>query len=124
MGKVQGTKLWVLDTELDIVNASSPEIQGELATALIRPEQLIMTKDPSALYTVIDHQLRGMFSSVTVQGSLGKGYLRVDLPSREAAEYPVGEKVALRVARTDTVVDTPNDDEIELFRRLEQQRVR
>ncbi|MHA2789970.1 ABC transporter ATP-binding protein [Corynebacterium sp. S7] len=119
VGKVQGKKLHVLDTDLDIVNHSSTIAQEPVATALIRPEQLIMTRDENGMYTVTDHLLRGMFTSVVVEGSLGKGHLRVDLPSREAQEYRVGDRVSLRISRPDTVIDAANDDELETMSRLE-----
>ncbi|VDG75810.1 ABC transporter ATP-binding protein [Actinobaculum suis] len=119
IGKVIGDDLRVLDTDLRIVNRDAPAAQGELATALIRPEQLIMEKDPEARYKVIDAQLRGMSSSLTVQGDLGQGLLRVDMLAREASKFALGDRVSLRVARTDTVVDTPSEDEIAIYRRLE-----
>ncbi|VEI12853.1 ABC transporter ATP-binding protein [Trueperella bialowiezensis] len=120
IGKVKADTLRVLDTDLQIVNAGSEAARGELATALIRPEQIVMTRDNSARYTVIDSQLRGMFSSITVQGELGKGYLRIDLLARDAAEFSVGDKVALHIARHDTVVDVPTEDEVAVYRRLEE----
>lgn len=119
IGKVKGGVLRVLDTDLKIVNEFSPAAQGELATALIRPEQVVMFKQSDAHYTVVDTQLHGVFSSLTVEGELGGGYLRVDMLAREANKFNVGDRVGLRIAREDTVVDHPTDDEIALYKRLE-----
>lgn len=121
IGKVNGDVLHVLDSDLKIVNSTSEAARGELATALLRPEQIVVERDPNAHYTLIDVQLRGMISSVTVQGDLGKGYLRVDMLARQAAEFEVGDRVSLSVARSDTVVDAPTDEEVELYHRLEKE---
>lgn len=123
VGEVRGDKLHVLDTDLDIVNKSSAIAQEKIASALIRPEQIVMTHDNAAHYTVIDHMLRGMFSSIVVEGDFSKGHLRIDLPSREAQEFRNGDRVGLRIARPDTVIDYANAEEMQTWDRLQQNRV-
>lgn len=118
IGKVDGDMIRVLDTDLRIVNAADDAAQGELASALIRPEQLLAEIDDSGRYEVIDRQLRGVFSSVVVQGELSKGVLRLDMTGRQADTLPPGTRVRLTVAREDTVVDTPDPAELEIYERL------
>ncbi|MDR7328353.1 ABC transporter ATP-binding protein [Corynebacterium guangdongense] len=119
VGSVHGDRVRLLDTELDIVNAASDAAQGEIATGLIRPEQLLAHRDDAAHYVVVDKQLRGIFSSVTVQGQRGKGYLRMDMPTRDSDELAIGDRVRLTIARTDTVIDVPNDAERETWANLQ-----
>lgn len=123
IGRVAGNSILVLDSHLSIVNPTHPAAHGNLATALIRPEQLVAERDDSGMYEVLDRQLRGVYSSVTVRGILGKGLLRLDMTGRHADELTPGTRVRLHVAREDTVIDTPTDDEIDVYRRIQEAKV-
>ncbi|AXR73972.1 ABC transporter ATP-binding protein [Auritidibacter sp. NML130574] len=118
VGLVSGDAIRVLDTNLKIVNREAAKSIGDVATALLRPEQLVMSQEANGRYTVMDRQLRGMFTSVIIEGPSGQGNLRVDMPSRDSDQFNIGDTVALRITREDTVVDTATQEERDLLERL------
>lgn len=107
-GTVDGDRIHVLGQELQIVNPQSPAAAPGPATALIRPEQIVAQREDASDFLVIDNQLRGVYSSVTVEDPATQSHIRVDMGSRAAAELQPGVSVRLSVAREDTVVDLPD----------------
>ncbi|AKK11680.1 ATP-binding cassette domain-containing protein [Corynebacterium uterequi] len=112
-------EILVLDTRLKVVNRESAPNVGEIASALLRPEQLLATVDPAGRYAVVDRQLRGIYTSVIVEGTLSKGILRLDMATHLAETMPVGTLVSLSVGRNDTVIDAVGDVEKDTWETLQ-----
>lgn len=106
-GVINGDRIAVLGTELRIVNAADAAAGGTTAVALVRPEEIQADPDETSKWKVFDKQLRGLFTSVVVEGPNLNRPLRIDMSSRSAALLEPGQGVSLRVMRDDIVVDAP-----------------
>lgn len=131
-GRVDGTTIDVLGHKLDIVN---PDLAtAGTAIALIRPEDIDLVPadatdsvvstnatdsgdagyqdgNSAANVTILNKQLRGTFTAVLVSSNLFHAPVRVDIPTRDAANLSVGYPFALKIARDRTVIDVPTAEE-------------
>ena len=101
----------VLDSQLLVTNEHQFST-GDTAVALVRPEEIEVLSDPTGSHTVLNKQLRGIFTSVTLTGA-ERSPIRVDMSSRNADALQVGQPVSLRLQRTDTVIGEPTKKEEE-----------
>ncbi|NMF31565.1 ABC transporter ATP-binding protein [Corynebacterium ammoniagenes] len=85
---------------------------GDTAVALVRPEEIEILVDPAGSHTVLNKQLRGVFTSVTLTGA-ERSPIRVDMSSRDADALQIGQPANLRVERNNTVVASPTNKEAE-----------
>ncbi|MGP5170896.1 ABC transporter ATP-binding protein [Corynebacterium casei] len=93
---------------------------GDIAVALVRPEQIEVLADPAGSHTVLNKQLRGIFTSVTLTGP-ERSPIRVDMSSRSADAFEIGQPVKLRVERTDTVIGSPTKNEAETLKQYQKE---
>lgn len=110
-GAISDGQISLLGSQLKIVNAGDAAAGEPVGIALVRPEEIQADRDDSSEIKVFDKQLRGLFTSVVVEGPGLNGPLRIDMSSRSAALLEPGMGVALRIMRDDIVVDAPNSDE-------------
>ena len=85
---------------------------GDTAVALVRPEEIEVNADPAGKHVVLNKQLRGIFTSVTLTGP-ERSPIRVDMSSRNAEALQIGEPVSLRIQRDNTVIGSPTKKETE-----------
>ena len=85
---------------------------GDTAVALVRPEEIEVNADPAGTHVVLNKQLRGIFTSVTLTGP-ERSPIRVDMSSRNAEALQIGEPASLRIQRDDTVIGSPTKKESE-----------
>lgn len=76
--------------------------------------------DPAGSHTVLNKQLRGIFTSVTLTGP-ERSPIRVDMSSRNADAFEIGQPVKLRVVRTDTVIGSPTKNEAETLKQYQKE---
>lgn len=94
----------VLGKLLKISNPDSAPAAASGLEALIRPEDLRLTRQGDGLGIVESMMLRGPLTSVMV--ALQGRCLRVDLPSHEAAEFSPAMRVALSPRRDAALIDS------------------
>lgn len=117
-GEISGSFIDILGHRLSIVN-NHEFVGGEnLGAALIRPEELQISRSIGSDLRVVSKQLRGTFTAVNVASTRLALPIRVDIANREAQEYSIGDSVDLSLGRSDIVVDKLKGDEIRDLRRL------
>ncbi|MGP6174490.1 ABC transporter ATP-binding protein [Corynebacterium sp. A21] len=119
-GLIRNGRIHVLDGELSIVNTGDRSAKDDIATALVRPEQIQAGRDDSSSFKVMDKMLRGIFTSVMVQDDILVTPLRIDMSSRSADLLEPGMGVRLHIMREDTVVDEASKEEKAMARGLAQ----
>lgn len=112
-GRYNAGTVEVLGTQMQAVNRDLGVGDGDAVTMLIRPDDIQATPDADGAFHVLDKQLRGIFTSVTLNGPGGMP-VRVDMPSRSANTFDVGSAVTLSPAREDAVIDVATADEASL----------
>lgn len=110
-GIVQNGKVNVMDVEIEISNKDMPVAEGETVMALLRPEEINLRTDIPGNFTVMDVQLRGIFSAVMLQHDAYPELLRVDVPTQLADSIRQGQRTAIELTNRETVVDTPTPSE-------------
>ncbi|MCQ4622291.1 ABC transporter ATP-binding protein [Corynebacterium sp. CCUG 70398] len=110
-GVVGNGRLNVMDVEMDIVNKDMPASDGDIMIALLRPEEFELRHDEQGRFTVHDIQLRGIFSAVMLDHDDYPGQVRVDVSTTKADQIAPGQRVKLDLVRSETVIDTPTDEE-------------
>lgn len=121
-GVIDNNTVSIFERDLKIVNTADAVAHEDIATALVRPEQIQADRDDHSRFKVIDKMLRGIFTSVMVQDEVLQQPLRIDMSSRSADQLEQGMGVSLRIMREDTVVDVATKDEKILARRILQRR--
>jgi putative spermidine/putrescine transport system ATP-binding protein len=99
-----GDQVEVLGRDVPIRGDLSTVPSGELE-ALLRPEDLSVTIDPTGLGVVTHTSFLGATTRVGV--GIGGAYLRIDVRSTEAQELVLGTRVDVSVNARDVLVTTP-----------------
>lgn len=110
-GIVHNGKVNVMDVEIEISNKDMPVAEGETVMALLRPEEINLRTDIPGNFTVMDVQLRGIFSAVMLQHDAYPELLRVDVPTQLADNIRQGQRTAIELTNRETVIDTPTPNE-------------
>ena len=110
-GIVQNGKVNVMDVEIEISNKDMPVAEGVTVMALLRPEEINLRTDIPGNFTVMDVQLRGIFSAVMLQHDAYPELLRVDVPTQLADSIRQGQRTAIELTNRETVIDTPTPSE-------------
>ncbi|MDN6350067.1 MAG: ABC transporter ATP-binding protein [Yaniella sp.] len=118
-GFYQDGHIQVLGSQLLVTNQHE-FANGDIAVALVRPEQIEVLADPAGTHTVLNKQLRGIFTSVTLTGP-ERSPIRVDMSSRNADAFEIGQPVKLRVERTDTVIGSTTKNEAETLKQYQKE---
>jgi putative spermidine/putrescine transport system ATP-binding protein len=99
-----GDQVEVLGRDVPIRGDLSTVPSGELE-ALLRPEDLSVTIDPTGLGVVTHTSFLGATTRVGV--GIGGAYLRIDVRSTEAQDLVLGTRVDVSVNTRDVLVTTP-----------------
>lgn len=99
---VEAGRTVVLGTPMAVTNADAPT--GGAGDALVRPEDIVATPIAEGSARVVSQVVRGATTSVLVDQVNHDGPIRIDVSSPQAAHFPVGSAVELRVGRGDVVV--------------------
>ena len=91
-------------TRLVVTNTPKLRTSGPVV-ALIRPEDIEYTPDPTGAGTVAAMTLRGSTTSVLVEMPGYPAQVRIDVPTAAGQRVTIGEKVALRILRDEAVLD-------------------
>lgn len=110
-GIVHNGNVNVMDVEIEISNRDMPVAEGETVMALLRPEEINLRTDIPGNFTVMDVQLRGIFSAVMLQHDAYPELLRVDVPTQLADNIRQGQRTAIELTNRETVIDTPTPNE-------------
>lgn len=110
-GIVENGRIRVLDSVIDIVNSEIGIQDGDVAVALVRPEEISLRTDQPGEFIVMDVQLRGAFSAVVLQHETFRDPVRVDVSTAIADGIRVGQHVYLGLERPEAVVDTASPAE-------------
>ena len=93
---------------------------GKIVVALVLREEIEVLADAAGSHTVLNKQLRGTFTSVTLNGP-ERAPIRVDMSSRHAETFEIGQPVKLRVERTNTVIGSPTKNEAETLKQYQKE---
>lgn len=78
---------------------------GDIVDLLVRPEHLAVQRSDAGAGVITALTLRGAISSLAVLFREPEHTLRVDLPSREAQAFAVGDRVSVTAHADDAMVD-------------------
>ncbi len=95
----------VLGKFLTAVNFDENWPKGIRGNALIRPEDFELSTGHGGAFRVLNKQLRGLFTAVSVAHESLQSPIRIDIATRTADSVETGEFVDLSIIRNDVVVD-------------------
>lgn len=98
-----GAQVLVLGRRMNVSNAASEALSATDLEALVRPEDLELRGAGDGPGVIRSLVLRGAVTSANV--SLGGSLLRVDLPSHEAANFTIAQRVDVSPRQNIALVD-------------------